>query len=130
MDTPIIYDDELASYLQVTIPEGKADFIIELANALVREVIGDLDPVPAVVRAITVEVAARGYRNPSGVTALTKNIEDWSKTQRWDSSVRGGVFLTDEERAALLAAVPYSLTPTRTGTIKLVVPGFPGVRRC
>lgn len=93
----IIIKDDLTSYLRQ--PGADVDFTIELANGIVGEVIGDLTPIPFRVKAITLEVAARAYRNPGGYSSET--IDDY--TYRRDAETRqAGVYLTDSERAELL----------------------------
>lgn len=87
---------DLASYLGSAIDPARADFLVTLANDLVTEVYGSATPAPARVRAITVEVAARAYRNPGGFSSET--IDDY--TYRRDADTRqAGVYLTDDERS-------------------------------
>lgn len=94
----IIYADELASYLRDDSLSGTdLDLIVELANGVVSEVIGEQaegwEP-SARVRAITLEVAARAYRNPGGYSSET--IDDY--TYRRDAETRqAGVYLTSAE---------------------------------
>ena len=126
MSDQIISESELASYLQLPeIPPGKSDFLRQLVDDMVREDLGDIDPVPARVRGIAVESMARSYRNPKGATASTKSIEDWTQTERWEAAGRAGAYLTDEERAIIRSYRVDAPRPRRYGSIQLNVPGYP-----
>lgn len=98
----IINVTELASYLRESDLDGSAALHVELANGIVSEVIGDLDPLPVRVKAITLEVAARAYRNPEGWAS--EAIDDWSG-RRSNATADGGVYLTPWERSDLLRLV-------------------------
>ena len=96
----IILPEDLASYLgDDTALEDRGALLVELANALVSDFYtGDEDPAPAWVRAITLEVAGRAFRNPGGYSSET--IDDY--TYRRDAQTRqAGVYLTGAERAEL-----------------------------
>lgn len=93
----IIATPDLASYLRTTL-DSSADLIVALANGLVGDVVGDFDPLPTRVTTITLEVAARAWRNPQGYSSET--IDDY--TYRRDADTRqAGVYLTDTEAAEL-----------------------------
>jgi hypothetical protein len=62
---------------------------------------------PPRVQAVRLEVAARAWRNPAGNTSETTGPFTW----RNDRIVRAGVYLTDEERADLLASTRGSPGP-------------------
>lgn len=96
---PIITTAELASYLRTTEASEMA-LVVELAEGIVSEVwTAGTSPAPARVRAITLEVAARAWRNPEGYSSET--VDDY--TYRRDADTRAaGIYLTDAERAALL----------------------------
>ena len=97
---------DLSSYLRDPQADPDAATVVELANGVVNDVIGDLDPLPTRVTAITLEVAARAWRNPHGYSSET--VDDY--TYRRDAETRrAGVYLTDDERAELGLMV----TPTR-----------------
>lgn len=96
----IIIDSDLTSY--VRLPDADVALYVELANGIVSELVGDLVEVPTRVRAITLEVAARAFRNPNGYSSET--VDDY--TYRRDADTRqAGVYLTDSERAELLGMV-------------------------
>lgn len=103
----IITEAELAGYLQLADGAVPNDaIVVTLANGLVTEVVGKYDAagdVPARVKAITLEVAARGWRNPQAYTSVTVGIDDYDKTVRREGkgADKVGVYLTDEERAEL-----------------------------
>lgn len=119
-----ITEADLASYLQVdptTIPAPA--MVVTLANGLVTDIVGDLIPTPTAVTAITLEVAARSWRNPQGYTSVTVGIDDYDKTTRREGKDQplSGVYLTDDETATLLGYL--GVATRRVGSIRLAVPG-------
>lgn len=96
----VITITDLASYLrEANLDEAAAALYVELASGLVTDVTGDLtEPYPARVRAITLEVAARAYRNPEGATSET--IDDYT-FRRDGETASGGVYLTAAESSSL-----------------------------
>lgn len=127
--TDYITDENLAAYLQVE--SVNADLVIELTNGLITELIDEiaaangvaLAPVPSRIKAIALEVAARGYRNPQAYTSVTVGIDDYDKTVRREGkqAERFGVYLTDEETDELLSLA--GVAKQRVGSIRLSVPG-------
>jgi hypothetical protein len=117
-----IQEADLAAYLRTTITGGQADLFIELANGLVTDIIGDIDPVPTQVRAITLEVAARAWRNPDGYSSVSEEIDDFTKTVRreGDALTSPGVYLTDAETDLLLGLL--GTRGPQVGSIRLNVP--------
>src|SRR5512139_2477829 len=96
----IITDAELASYLRLAAVDEAVTLFAGLANGLVGDVVGDLVTVPTRVKVITLEVAARAYRNPNGYSS--ESIDDY--TYRRDAETRqAGVYLTASEAAELAA---------------------------
>src|SRR5690348_4143362 len=93
--------NELASYLQVeSINEDTAQLLLDLADALVVDLVGaTLADHPRVVP-ITLEVAARGYRNANGYAS--ERVDDY-QYQRASGTSQAGIYLTEHERATLLA---------------------------
>jgi hypothetical protein len=101
----IITTTDLASYLREPNPdEAVLGLLVELANGIVTDAVGtDLTaPYPAGVRAVTLEVAARAYRNPEGASSET--IDDYT-FRRDGATASGGVYLTDTERTDLARLV-------------------------
>lgn len=116
----IITDDDLASYPGV--PAG-VDLLqaLELANGLVGDIVGVLDPVPTQVKTIALEVAKRGLVNEHGASSVTTGIDDWKKTVRWEGEDReAGFYLTEREENKLRGYVFGS--SHRVGSIRLRVP--------
>lgn len=74
------------------------DQIVSLANGLVEEVTGVLDPEPSRVQTIRLEVAARAVRNPEGFSSETIDTYTWRAEAR-----RAGVYLTEAERNELVS---------------------------
>lgn len=118
-----IVQDDLASYLQVAVGALNGDLAVRLANEMVTDVVGELWPAPARVVAITLEVAARGVRNPQAYSSVTVGIDDYDKTVRREGAalVAPGFYLTDAERAELLTFVEGA-PRRRAGSISLRVP--------
>jgi hypothetical protein len=93
--------DELASYLQVaSIPPGTGDLLHELTEDLITDVVGGANVDNPRVKPIALEVAARAYRNANGYASET--VDDYTY-QRAAGTQEAGVYLTDSERATLLA---------------------------
>lgn len=104
----VITPDEVISYLGASTPveSDRLNLIIELTNGLIADKWANPttppDSVPAWVRSIALEVAARPLRNPRGLASVTRSIDDASRTERLaDTAARAGVFLTAEEEARL-----------------------------
>lgn len=120
--TDFITEAELASYLQAPITAGAAALIINLVNGQVGDVVGTLSPIPMRVKAIALESAARGWRNPQAYSSVTVGIDDYDKTTRREGKALPvpGVYLTDDETAELLTFV--GVKRRRVGSIQLNVP--------
>lgn len=119
----IIKTKDLASYLRdstITDDEGAA-FIVQQANGAVTEAWSSpVDPAPFWVVNLTLEVAARAFRNPQGLASWTKSVDDASRTERLpETSARAGVYLTDVEATRL-----GGLASRVVGSIRLQVPGY------
>jgi hypothetical protein len=90
---------ELASFLQVDLDTATANLLLlDLAQGLITEVIGEQSPWPSIAKSIALTAAGRAYRNPDGlrqesVGATTSIFNDPLYTM--------GVYLTADERAAL-----------------------------
>lgn len=124
--TAFITEAELASYLQLpagSVPAGA--MAVTLANGLATEVLGETyapSPVPVTLKAILLEVAARGWRNPQGFSSVTVGIDDYDKTVRREGAAltTGGVYLTDGEKATLLEFI--GVARRKVGSFPLKVP--------
>lgn len=121
----IITVENLASYPGIVLGSTETNtLVVGLVNDSITDIIGALDPVPARVRAIAYEMAARALRNPEGYTSVTKSIDDWSTTVRRDGqgAAGAGVYLEDDEEAYLLGLI--SGGSRGVGTIRVRVPGY------
>lgn len=93
--------DELASYLQVdAINPATASLLIDLTEGLVLDVVGASQALHPRVKPIELEVAARAYRNANGYASET--VDDYTY-RRAAGTAAAGVYLTESERATLLA---------------------------
>lgn len=99
--TIFLTGDDLASYLG----DSKSDALDNIAdrtNALVTETWANpVEPPPAWVSNLAYDVALRAGVNPKGLTSETRSWDDVTRTTRWESASRVGVYLTDEEYALL-----------------------------
>lgn len=112
----IITTTDLASYLrEADLDAAAAGLYVELANGIVTEVTGTLAaPYPAQVRAITLEVAARAYRNPEGASSET--IDDYTFRRDGDTA-GGGVYLTKAELSTLRGTTGATASAYTVGVV-------------
>lgn len=87
--------------------------LVALANGLVADLVGGVEPEPARVQAIRLEIAARAYYNPRGLVGETIDDYTWR-----GQAARAGVYLTDEERAELVSVTVGGLdAPAWSGSL-------------
>lgn len=108
---PLADVSDLAAWVGREIPDAdpRAGAVLSAASALVRaftaqtwvDDAGQLDAVPDEVAAVTVQVAARVWVNPSGLESVT--LDDG--TRRWGSAGGLGVYLTESEKEILSAHI-------------------------
>ena len=92
---------ELASYLQVdAVNPATGTLLLDLTTGLVLDVAGNAAADNPRVKPIALEVAARAYRNANGYASET--VDDYTY-RRASATQEAGVYLTDAERATLLA---------------------------
>ena len=91
---------ELASALQSDLDTATANLLLlDLAQGLITEIIGDQDPWPKTAKTVALTAAARAYRNPEGV----RQDQVGGTNQVYsDPLYRMGVYLTADERADLI----------------------------
>lgn len=87
---------ELEWFTQSPVDAGVAVFLLELAQGLIVEEIGEQDPWSATAKAVALAAAGRAYLNPSGLRSETTG----PFTAVRDAAALG-VYLTDEEVARL-----------------------------
>lgn len=104
--------EELADWLGETIEtqdERRAQGVLRMASALVRtETRRDWvdehgvpeDPLPEVLQLVTLQVAARAFTNPKGVTSANESIDDFITGERYKVE-EAGMYLTASERGLL-----------------------------
>lgn len=117
---------ELASYLGVA-QSATIDSIADRSNRLVTEewTASVTDPPKEWVRNIAWNVAVRAGGNPKGLTSQTRSWDDVTRTERWESAARVGVYLTDDELALLQGAGASGTGATSPArSIRLSIPGW------
>lgn len=129
--TVFITPEELASYPGIGLTTDQVPpLVIELINEFVDEIVVDttgiaeLDPVPARIRAIALEAAARSIRYAAGASSISTAIDDWKKTVRFEGDeFKAGIYLTDDEEARI-RRILLRRPRRRVGSIRLAVPGY------
>lgn len=121
---PLASVDALGAWTGLNIDplDQRAKAVLSAASALVRNYTGQtwvddagaLSGVPDVAEAITVQVAARVWANPAGLTSITAD----DTTRRWGESGASGLYLTAQEKDAL-GAVMAGDAPLGIGTISV-----------
>lgn len=108
--------NDLALYLRLSMGDaayedsGEKYLVVDLATSMVDELPGVWPiPFPARAKAITLEIAARAVRNPEGFAY--ERGDDYGYGLPSDTR-HAGVYLTDSERAELLAI--KGVAPTST----------------
>ncbi|MET1061745.1 MAG: hypothetical protein ABWX71_02520 [Aeromicrobium sp.] len=130
--TVFITPEELASYPGVGLaPDQVPGIVIDLINEFVDEIvvetvgIAELEPVPARIRAIALEAAARSIRYSAGASSISTAIDDWKKTVRFEGEeFKAGIYLTDEEEDKIRAVLLGKESRPTVGSIRLHVPGY------
>jgi hypothetical protein len=115
---------ELADYLERDVT-GAITSVVTRTNALVTEQwTHPVDPVPEWVKNIAWNVAIRAGANPTGVTSTTRAWDDITRTDRFESGQKQGVYLTDDEETKLHGDIDSAGGPVAAGSIPMVVPGW------
>lgn len=115
--------EEFASFLQIDLDTATANLLLlDLAQGLVTEVIGDQDPWPVTAKSVALAAAGRAYRNPDGVKRETVG----GVTVEYNPEEMG-VYLTDSELSRLQSQLPGRRSSM--GTIR-VQSGYPSVAPC
>ena len=132
--TDIITVADLAAILRTTISgsDPSAVYIVDLANRLATDIIGDDAVITANIEAITLGAAKRAWVNPLGTSSITRAFDDTSRTDRWEKDAASdvssqAVYFTDDEKADLLSA---SGITTPAGTVPTSPMFWPGGAYC
>lgn len=114
---------EFASFLQIDLDTATANLLLlDLAQGLIAEVIGEQDPWPVSAKAVALAAAGRSYRNPDGLKRETVG----GVTSEYNAEEMG-VYLTESERDRLCGWLNGGRA--RIGTIRLES-GYPPVATC
>lgn len=118
--------EEFASAIQQDVDTATSQLLLlDLAQGLITEVIGEHDPWPVTAKAIALAAAARAYTNPTGAKSTTNTAGPFTKTEVREAGAMG-VFLTDAELDRLNKW--FSRGSKRIGTIRLGS-GYPAMPR-
>lgn len=97
---------EFASALQEDLDTASANlYLLDLAQGIITEVIGDQNPWPSTAKSIALAIAARAYRNPDG---LQREQVGGTLAIYNDQPGRMGVYLTADERDDLIRWKNYN----------------------
>jgi hypothetical protein len=94
--TDIAQTYELEWFLQATVDDAAALFLLDLARGLIVDEIGERDPWPPTAKAVALAAAGRAYLNPAGIRSETTG----PFTAVRDAAALG-VYLTADEIARL-----------------------------
>lgn len=95
-------------------PADKAsvELLIELAASVIAEAVdqGDewteeLDPVPTIVKALTIELVCRAMASPQGLASATETLGAYSRSETYRKDLSTALLLTDMEERMLRRAV-------------------------
>lgn len=128
--------DDVATRLERPLSDEEAanvDLLLDFASTLVADAAGKgddwtPDPVPNVVRLVTVEAVYRVMVNPSGSTFTMEQLGSYQFSERFDAA---GLALTERERRSVRRAVNGALTSVTlespyagetTGDLDLLLP--------
>lgn len=118
--------EEFASALQSDVDVATSQLLLlDLAQGLITEVIGEHNPWPVTAKAIALAAAARAYTNPTGAKSTTNTAGPFTKTEVRESGEMG-VFLTGNEIARLTAW--FNRGSAGIGSIRLGS-GYPAMPR-
>lgn len=114
---------EFASFLQIDLDTATANLLLlDLAQGLITEVIGEQDPWPASAKSVALAAAGRSYRNPEGLKQETVG-----GTTTVYNAEEMGVYLTASEVARLVKWKNGGRA--RIGTVRLQS-GYPPLATC
>lgn len=101
MSTPVATIDDLALYLNDTVDEARAQFVLDLAHEVCETIVS---PLPAEARSVVLDVAQRGYTNPTSVRNADLGLYSEGQGPYSDGTpgvTSGGVWLTQWNITAL-----------------------------
>lgn len=101
---PLVTVEEFSVWLRKPLDGSDAAWagmVLDVVSSLVRSEAGvtwDGVEVPAPARAVTLEVAARVYRNPEAATSYSKTRGPFGDSITWADPTAVGLYLSDRER--------------------------------
>ena len=108
-----------------TAEQNQADLLLEQAIAAIADACGkddawadQLDPIPAALAGLTIEVVARTMAVPIGVRSTQEQLGQYARTESYPDQLAGGLQLTDvEERRARRIVFGSSSGSAQAGSI-------------
>jgi hypothetical protein len=102
--------------------KGAATFLLEGAQAIVEAAVErteeQIDPLPPVLRFVTVEVVCRAMANPQGLASESETLGAYSHTERYSGEGVSDILLTKLEELMVRRAVHGTLSATaQTGSV-------------
>lgn len=98
---------------------AQAELLLELAAAAIQsetertdEQIRAIDPLPPILRVVSLEVAVRGMTNPAGLVSRQETVGAASVAERFRDNGGGDAYLNDREARLVREAVLGSLSGT------------------
>jgi hypothetical protein len=110
MADPLASSSDLAAWLRVSFSaadEEWADLLLDAVSVLVRSERPELTwtPVPDLARVVTLEVAARVWRNPDAATSVSVSTGPFGKSLTFADPRAVGLYLSSDDKAQL-ARIP------------------------
>jgi hypothetical protein len=103
--------------------EESVDFLLTVATAVIADAAGKddawaaaLDPVPTILKGLTVELVGRAFANPSGLTSLQEQVGSYQYMQSFNRDLPAAFVLTDIERRIIRRTVGTLNYEVRTPT--------------
>jgi hypothetical protein len=94
--------------------EAQVAVLLELATGAIAAAVdktddwaADLDPVPTMVRLMTVELVVRAMTNPQGLESVSEALGQYSNTQRFRDAAGGGGLELSTTEVLLLRRVVH-----------------------
>lgn len=92
--------------------KASAELLIDLATAVIAEAVDQddewakgLNPVPTIVRALTIELVCRAMASPQGLTSASESLGAYTRSESYRKDPSTALLLTDMEERMLRRAI-------------------------